>query len=172
MMSNWPRLTANVMGIVVVAGLLGACSTFSLPSFGGSDTAAAPPAPPPAPDIPASIRRDEVVGKWGYAAYHRPEDRARTEAAAKNQCKNPYVIGSGPTGGVMMHLADDAQQSELRLKGSQDGRNYIGPPGPPGGPQDREIISFDGRVMIMNFIDSDAASRYGISVYVRCAPRA
>ena len=172
MMSNWSRLTANGIGIVILAGFLGACSTFSLPSFGGGDTASAPPEPPQVPDIPATIRRDEVVGKWGYAAYHKPEDRARTEAAAKAQCKNPYVIGSGPTGGVIMHLADEATPQELRLKGSQDGKNYIGPAGPPAGPQDREVDSFDGRVMIMHFIDPDAASRYGTSVYVRCAPRA
>jgi hypothetical protein len=170
-MTNWSRPTANALGVLVLAGFLGACGTFNLPSFGGGSVSEPPP-PPSVPDIPSSIRRDEVVGRWGYAAYHRPEDRARTEAAAKNQCRNPYVIGAGPTGGVMMHLADDAQPSELRLKGSPDGKNFVGPAGPPGGPQDREIVSFDGRVMIMRFIDPDAASRYGTSVYVRCAPRA
>ena len=47
-----------------------------------------------------------------------------------------------------------------------------GPPGPAGGEKDREIVSFDGRVMITRFIDPDAATRYGTSIYVRCAPRA
>lgn len=171
-MTNWSRPTANVLGVLVLAGFLGACGTFSLPSLGGSSEADLPPQPAAVPDIPSTIRRDEVVGRWGFAAYHKPEDRARTEAAARNQCKNPYVIGAGQTGGVIMHLADEAQPQELRLKGSQDGKNYVGPAGPPAGPQDREIVSFDGRVMIMRFIDPDAASRYGTSVYVRCAPRA
>ena len=40
------------------------------------------------------------------------------------------------------------------------------------GEQDREIVSFDGRVLITRFIDKDAATRYGNMVYVRCAPRA
>ncbi len=71
-----------------------------------------------------------------------------------------------------MHLADQATPQELRLKGSQSGKNYIGPAGPPGGEQDREVISFDGRVLITRFVDSDAATRYGNMVYVRCAPRA
>jgi len=60
----------------------------------------------------------------------------------------------------------------LRLKGSQSGKNYIGPEGPAGGPQDREIISFDGRVLVTRFIDKDAGTRYGNMVYVRCAPHA
>jgi hypothetical protein len=56
--------------------------------------------------------------------------------------------------------------------GSPSGKNYIGPPGPAGGDQDREIVSFDGRVLITRFTEKDAATRYGNMVYVRCAPRA
>jgi hypothetical protein len=82
------------------------------------------------------------------------------------------VIGAGTSGGVIMHLADQATPQELRLKGSTGGKNYIGPPGPPGGAQDREIVSFDGRVLITRFTDKDAATRYGNMVYVRCGPRA
>ena len=122
--------------------------------------------------MPASIRSDEIVGRWGLASYQNPADRTRTEAAAKAQCKNPYVIGAGPTGGVIMHLADQATPQELRLKGSPSGKNYIGPAGPTPGEQDREIVSFDGRVLITRFTDPDAANRYGNMVYVRCAPRA
>jgi hypothetical protein len=135
-----------------------------------SPTAA--PEPGVAPEMPASIRADEIVGRWGLASYQDPKDRARTEAAARGQCKQPYVIGAGSSGGVIMHLADQATPQELRLKGSPGGKNYIGPPGPAGGEQDREIVSFDGRVLITRFIDPDAATRYGNMVYVRCAPHA
>jgi hypothetical protein len=82
------------------------------------------------------------------------------------------MIGAGSSGGVIMHLADQATPQELRLKGSPSGKNYIGPPGPTPGEQDREIVSFDGRVLITRFTDKDAATRYGNMVYVRCAPRA
>ena len=41
-----------------------------------------------------------------------------------------------------------------------------------GGELDREVVSFDGRVLITRFTDQDAATRYGNMVYVRCAPRA
>lgn len=71
-----------------------------------------------------------------------------------------------------MHLADEATPQELRLKGGQGGKNYIGPAGPTPGEKDREIVSFDGRVLITRFIEKDAAVRYGNMVYVRCAPRA
>ena len=110
-------------------------------------------APPPAeaailPTLPPAFQPGEIVGRWGFAAFHKEGDRVRTEAAAKAQCNNPYVINRGPTGGVMMHLADDAKASELRLKGAPGGKTYVGPEGPPASPQDREVVSFDGRVLV------------------------
>ncbi len=168
--SSSARAVANLGIASALTIFLGACSSMSLPSFSSSPSAA--PEPAPAPEMPATIRADEIVGKWGLASFQNPNDRARTEAAARAQCKQPYVIGAGANGGVIMHLADQATPQELRLKGSPSGKNYIGPAGPAGGEQDREIVSFDGRVLITRFIDKDAATRYGNMVYVRCAPRA
>jgi hypothetical protein len=168
--SSSTRTVVNLGVISALTVFLGACGSMSLPSLSGSQ---APPAEPPvAPDMPATIRSDEIVGRWGLASYQNPADRARTEAAARGQCKQPYVITAGGSGGVMMHLADQATPQELRLKGSPSGKNYIGPPGPVPGEQDREIVSFDGRVMVTRFVDKDAAVRYGNMVYVRCAPKA
>jgi len=162
-----PPLTA-----VITALLLAGCGSSG--GFGGFGTSSSPePAsvqPLPGPEIPATIRASEVVGRWGYAAYHREQDRARTETAARGQCSQPVVINPGPTGGVMMYLADQSQLTELRLKGSPGGRNYIGPPGESGSVQDREIVSFDGRVMLLRFVDPEVSGRYGTGVYVRCAP--
>jgi hypothetical protein len=164
------RTVANLGIASALTIFLGACGSFSLPSLSSAPTAA--PEPEAAPEMPATIRADEIVGRWGLASYQNPADRARTEIAAKAQCKQPYVIGAGTSGGVVMHLADQATPQELRLKGSPSGKNYIGPPGPAGGEQDREIVSFDGRVLVTRFTDKDAAVRYGNMVYVRCAPRA
>ena len=166
--SGTARTLANLGMVSALAILLGACSSFSLSS--SSPTAA--PEPGVAPEMPATIRSDEIVGRWGLASFQNPADRARTEKAAMAQCKQPYVIGAGQSGGVIMHLADQATPQELRLKGSPGGKNYIGPAGPAGGEQDREIVSFDGRVLITRFVDKDAATRYGNMVYVRCGPRA
>jgi hypothetical protein len=144
----------------LLALALGACAT------PGPSTAPSEPAPPP--EIPSRISAEEIVGRWGLAAYHKDADRPRTEAAARSQCSNPYVISRGSAGGVIMHLADKSQPEELRMKGGPGGKSYIGPSGQGGMPEDREIISFDGRVMVTRFIDPDAGTRYGSMVFVRC----
>jgi hypothetical protein len=161
-----PLRLAALAAILMLTG----CTGISLPSFGTSSE----PPPPPAPAVmPSRYTPEEFIGRWGYTSYQKEADRTRTIAAARRLCRHPYVIAKGATGGVMMHLADQRQPSELRLKGSPDGKNYIGPGNEPGGSiQDREILSFDGRVLITRYVDPDAANRYGIMVYVRCGPRA
>ena len=153
--------------LVLLAGLaIAGCA-----SQGPTESAMAPAAPPP--DIPPAIKPQELTGRWGLAAFHNQSDLKRTETAARNGCKQPYNIGMGPTGGVIMHMPDKAQPEELRMKGGPGNKTYIGPPGEPaGGTQDREITSFDGRVMTVRFIDLEVSSRYGTQIYVRCAPRA
>ena len=170
--SGCARTVANLAIASALTVFLGGCGGgMSLPSF--SSSSSPPPAEPGvAPEMPATIRADHIVGRWGLTSFQNPADRARTEKAAQGQCKQPYVIGAGQSGGVVMHLADQATPQELRLKGSPSGKNYIGPAGPTPGEQDREIVSFDGRVLITRFVDKDAAVRYGNMVYVRCAPRA
>ena len=132
----------------------------------GPETAVAPP---PGAPLPASIPAQDLVGRWGLAAYHNEADRGRTETAARGQCRQPYNISRGARGGVVMHLADQSQPTELLLKGGPDGKNYIGlAEEPAGGQRDREIVSFDGRVLITRFVDPEVSGRYGTSVYVRC----
>ncbi len=163
-MSAWQRdfrLFAAAAGLCALA--LGSCTT-------NQSAMQAPSTPAAAPEIPSSIRPEEVVGRWGYGSFHRPEDLVRTEAAARAACGEPVVIDRGPSGGVMMYLADNAQLQELQLKGSQSGQNYIGPAGPAGGTEDRQIVSFDGRTMVLKWMDPEVDGRYGTSVYVRCAP--
>ena len=112
--------------LILAALSLAGCSGggFELPSLSPS----APPAPAqpaPIPTLPPAFPPQDIVGRWGLAAYHNQEDRPRTEAAAATGCKQPYVISLGATGGVMMHLADQAQPEELRLKGAPGGKTYI-----------------------------------------------
>jgi hypothetical protein len=158
------------------AALIGALALAGCASFQNPFQREAPPPPPAAPAVlptlPPAFQPEEIVGRWGFASYHKEGDRARTEAAAKAQCNKPYVINRGSTGGVMMHLADDAKPSELRLKGAPGGKTYVGPDGPPASPQDREVVTFDGRVLVLRWMDPEVASRYGTGVYVRCGARA
>ena len=163
-----PRPAIAVSIAIIVAASVAGCVSAPPPQ-----APAAPPTPAVEPTLPPSFQPQELIGRWGLAAYHRPDDRARTEAAARNQCKQPYVIAAGSSGGLIMHLADQKEAQELQLKGSRSGKNYIGPrDDPPGAAQDREVVSFDGRVLITRWIDPEVAGRYGNAVYVRCAPRA
>jgi hypothetical protein len=152
-----------------VSGLAAALAVAACAGQGTSPTTSMPVAT----EVPPAIKPQEITGRWGLAAYHNPQDLKRTEAAARNGCRQPYNIGMGPTGGVIMHMPDKAQPEELRLKGAPGNKTYIGPAGEPaGGMQDREITSFDGRTMTVRFLDPEVSGRYGTQVYVRCAPRA
>lgn len=158
MQHQWGPVAALGFAVFV----LGACATRA------PETPAAGPAPVQV--LPPAFPPQDIVGRWGLAAYHKDEDRERTEAAAVNQCRQPYVITLGATGGVMMHLADEATPQELRLKGAPGGKTFIGPDGEAGGMQDREVISFTGRVLATRWVDSEVQGRYGTMVYVRCPP--
>jgi hypothetical protein len=163
------RIGRSAAALILAAQLAGCAGGMRSPFDDDGPQPLAAPGPQPTPEIAASIRPDDIIGKWGLASYHKADDRIRTESAAHALCRQPYVIGRGSSGGVVMHLADEAMPMELRLKGSVTGRNYIGPPGPPGGDKDREIISFNGSSFATRFVDADADGRYGTMVYVRCA---
>lgn len=151
--------------IALVAGAfaLAGCATNIAPG------PAEPTAPAVVPLMPPAFPPQDLVGRWGLTAYHNEADRVRTITAAANQCRNPYVVTLGPTGGVMMHLADQSTPTELALKGAPGNKTYVGPKeDPPAGNQDREVVSFDGRVLILRWMDPEVQSRYGTMVYVRC----
>jgi hypothetical protein len=165
---HFPRLSCLLATLTIGGLALAACGTpggeSPFPPFPGLESKPT--------TIPPRYTPEEIVGRWGVASYQRDADRARTEAAARRQCSKPYTITKGAGGGVMMHLADQATPVELRIKTAADGKTYIGPEGEPGGAQDREVVSFDGRVMVLRYTDPEAAGRYGTMIYVRCAPRA
>ena len=158
--SLWRSCSKAVMGLATSL-TLSACVT------GGQEATLS--APPPTAERPTSIRSEALIGRWGVASFRQEKDRQRVAAQARAQCKLPYTIARGPTGGVMMHVADDSALYELRPKGGSDGKTYLGLEAPPGHVQDREILSISEREMVMRFVDPDANNRYGTFVYVRCA---
>ena len=155
---TFPALVSCVVAIAV-STLLAACRT------GGGGGAEAPPATI-APAV--SITAADLPGRWGLASYRNEADRARTEQEARVACGNPYNITQGPSGGVMMHLADQSEASELILKTDSSGRTFIGPPGPPGVAQDRLIVSYENNVLVADWLDQSARERYGTMLFVRC----
>jgi hypothetical protein len=111
---------------------------------------------------------DQLVGRWGLASYFREADAAKVRAAAAGQCGAPYTIARGPSGGVMLHRPDESRTSEHVVKSALLGKTYIGPAGEAGGAKDREIVSFDGRTLVLRWVEESVASRYGTMVFVRC----
>ena len=128
-----PVLAASLLALLLV-GCVGSTT-------GYLGAASAPPPVPASAPPPPNRNPDELIGRWGYAAYNRDTDRARTQAAAQGGCNRPYTITSGPNGGVLMHLADEPELQELRLKLGSDGKTYLGPDGPAPDPRDREVVS-------------------------------
>ena len=146
--------------VVFIAPILASCASTG-------DLSQPQPQMSSSAQLPSKIKADQLVGAWGLASYHQEGQRARTITAARGQCKNPYRIAKGPGGGVLMHLADEKELSELQTKGGPDGKDYVGPEGPVS-EVDREIASFDGKVMTLKWIDPSVSSRFGTMVYVRC----
>src|SRR2546423_6846786 len=96
------RPVASLAIISALTVFLGGCETTGF-NF-GSSSAPVVSEPGVGPEMPATIRSDEIVGRWGLASYQNPNDRVRTEKMARDQCKQPYVITAGGSGGVIMHL--------------------------------------------------------------------
>jgi len=130
----------------------------------GPSTSLAPALVAPAITLSAS----DLIGKWGLASYREEKDIARTTAEAKAACGNPYVVASSPAGGVMMYLADQSTATEVVVKSAPDGRVFIGPAGKPGDRRDRLVTSYADSVLVTQWVDPDAATRYGTLIFVRC----
>jgi hypothetical protein len=161
------RSMLRVSPVILLAGVaLAGCSggSLSLPSWNNDQ----PPPPQASGPMPRpSLAPEDIVGRWGIAAFHKPEDQARTEAAARSQCTQPYIINRGSTG-VAMLGHDSPKVQDMMIKASAEGRTFIGPGPDPATGDDREVVAFDGRVLVLKWVDPEVASRYGTMVLVRC----
>jgi len=147
-------------GALLAASLLAGCTSEQMTGPSAVLVPAAPALPP--------ITSADLVGRWGLGSFREEKDLARTTEEARRFCNNPYVITSGPNGGVMMYLADQSSPTEVFIR-SAGGRVYIGPGNqPPGGLKDRQIMSFNNGVLVAGWVDPSVAARYGTMVFVRC----
>jgi hypothetical protein len=157
------RLVSTGLALRTLLPLLGAAA---LVGCNSSPFHSAAPAVTATPNV--AVTTTELEGNWGLASYRNEADRPRTEKEAKSACGNPYVVARGPTGGVMMHLADQTEPQEVFLKVGADGNVFVGPKGPAGVKQDRHITAFSGGVLTADWMDPSAKERYGTMVFVRC----
>ncbi len=125
--------------------------------------------PDPEPEVqPIKIDMAALPGDYGLASYHQDEDQERTLQQAKIACNNPYTIGTGANGGVMMHAVGAKQTSEIFLKTDRKGRVFLGPRGAAGIEQDRYVVSYDERVLVVRWMEPRARTVFGTMIYVPC----
>jgi hypothetical protein len=151
----------TAFAITAFAAALAACTT--APSSAPVATSVAAVSAPAVP-----VATAQLPGNWGLASYHLATDRDRTVAQARVACGNPCQIGQGANGGVVMHLPDQSQPTEIFVKTDAAGRSFIGPKGAPGMGQDRVVLSFDDGVLVTEWIDPGTRERFGTMVFARC----
>ena len=175
-MRNHQRHPRSWRSLVLAAGLaLAGCSGISMPSCASAVRRLEPPPRRTARSAVDAVPICAGGDRRPLGLHLLPEGR---RPGAHRRCRARPVPASLCHRQGTDRRRDDAPgrpapADRTAAQGQPDGRNYIGPDGEPGGgPQDREIVSFDGRVLVTRYVDPDAANRYGNMVYVRCGPRA
>lgn len=110
---------------------------------------------------------EAIAGRWGMAAYFRPEDVSRAIAQARSACGNPFVIEATGRGTVLMHTVDGPQRRETRF-GTRNGLVVLGVVDEPDQRYDR-VVQFNGADQFQwTWQAPDIANRLGINLFVRC----
>lgn len=115
--------------------------------------------------MPASaqaLKTEDLIGRWGVAAYWNESDAAKVTAQARGFCSQPYIISKGKNGGAVMFEAFEGKPKEVLVQSSQivasDGSAKT----------TKVIQSWNGSTLVMNYTDDEAKRRYGNMVFVRC----
>jgi hypothetical protein len=117
----------------------------------------------------ASIRPDRRIGLWDNIASPEPTIKSISEGSVLGRNSPVGKAGNEYQAMNTMYPPDQSQMQGFWLKGCPGGKNFIGPLGEAGDTDDREITSFDGRVMVPRFVDADVAGCFGTGVHVRRA---
>jgi hypothetical protein len=109
-----------------------------------------------------SPRTEDLIGRWGVAAYWNDADAAKTTAQAKSFCNQPYVISKGANGAARMFEAFEGRPQDVTIQGSQ----IVAVNGSPRAT--KAIQSWNGSTLVFNYVDDEARRKYGNMVFVRC----
>ena len=109
----------------------------------------------------APLHTGPALAVIAYCSAHFP---AVPQAACLDTCFHARMPGV-----ALMYLADDNKLTEMVSKAVPGSPTFIGPPeDPAGGDRDRQVLRFDGQVLVLKWVDPEIAKRYGTMVYVRC----
>ena len=107
---NRPALSTAFVLAIFVLGLTGCATGPQLDQ---------PAAPGIGPTLPPAFPPQDIVGRWGLAAYHKDEDRARTEQAAiagvlRAEVTNDPLTATAAAGYIARRL--DAHRDRCRRR--------------------------------------------------------
>jgi hypothetical protein len=111
----------------------------------------------------SSLRTEDLVGRWGVAAYWNDADAAKVTAQARSFCNQPYVISKGKNGGAVMFEAFEGKPQEVLVQSGQivaaagASRNTT-----------KAVQSWNGSTLVFNYVDDEPRRKYGNMVFVRC----
>jgi hypothetical protein len=108
----------------------------------------------------------DLVGRWGVAAYWNESDAQRISQQARSFCNQPYTITAGRNGGAMMFEAFEGRQREFQVSGRS-----IVPVGDSNARLVKDIVSWNGQVLVFRYRDEEAGRKYGNMVFARCGGR-
>jgi hypothetical protein len=109
-----------------------------------------------------SPRTEDLIGRWGVAAYWNDADAAKTTVQAKSFCSQPYVISKGANGAARMFEAFEGRPQDVQIQGGQ----IVAVNGSPRAT--KAIQSWNGSTLVFNYTDDEAKRKYGNMVFVRC----
>jgi hypothetical protein len=111
----------------------------------------------------SSPKTEELIGRWGVAAYWNDADAAKVTTQAKSFCNQPYIISKGANGGAMMFEPFDGKPKEIRIQFGQ----IVAADGS-GSRTTKAITSWNGSTLVFNYVDEEAKRKYGNMVFTRC----
>jgi hypothetical protein len=107
-------------------------------------------------------RTEDLIGRWGVAAYWNDADAAKVTAQARSFCSQPYVISKGTNGTARMFEAFEGKPQDVAIQGNQ----IVAANG--SARSTKAIQSWNGSTLVFNYVDEEARRKYGNMVFVRC----
>ncbi|MCA3586570.1 MAG: hypothetical protein IOC90_00835 [Methylocystis sp.] len=109
-----------------------------------------------------ALRTEDLIGRWGVAAYWSDSDAAKVTAQARGFCSQPYVITRGAEGSARMFEAFEGRPQDVVVQGGQ----IVAASG--SARATKAIQSWNGSVLVFNYVDDEPKRKYGNMVFVRC----
>ncbi len=66
-----------------------------------------------------TLRTEDLIGRWGVAAYWNDSDAAKITGMARGFCSQPYVVTRGANGAARMFEAFEGRPQDVTVQGGR-----------------------------------------------------